>query len=144
MTESGEQSVAENAAPAGRLADGTLDRAGRAANRVLVRWLVEADLPLRSSLILVTLDPDDAPMSAGEVAEASGMSVDDATRALHELRSLGYASERHRRYEPTEKGMRLHASLTAARRRALKAFFSELRVEERHDLMEALRPQAAR
>jgi hypothetical protein len=143
MTDSGDPPIAETTAPAARLAEETLDRAGREADKVLVRWLVEADLPLRSSCILVTLDPDDAPMSAGEVAEAIGISIDDATRALHELRSLGYAREQRRRYEPTEKGRQLHASLTAARRKALKTFFSELSDEDRRVLVQALKPQAA-
>jgi DNA-binding MarR family transcriptional regulator len=58
------------------------------------------------------------------------------------LRSLGYAREEGRRYEPTEKGRRLCASLTAARRRALRTFFSELSAEERRDLIEALEAHA--
>jgi len=64
-----------------------------------------------STCVLFTLDPQEAPMSIGDVAEAIGISVDDAAQALHELRSRGYASEEDRRYEPTEKGERLLASL---------------------------------
>jgi hypothetical protein len=143
MTDPGEPRVAETTAPAAGLAEDTLDRAAREADKVLVRWLVEADLALRSSCILVTLDPDDAPMSAGEVAQELGISIDDPIRALHELRSLGYARERHRRYEPTEKGRQLHASLTVARREALMAFFSGLSDEDRRVLVEAPKPEAA-
>jgi Mn-dependent DtxR family transcriptional regulator len=65
-------------------------------------------------------------MGPGEVAEAIGISIDDATLALHELRSLGYVREEKRRYHPTDEGMRLHASLTRAPRRALTAFLSRL------------------
>jgi len=64
--DSGESTFAETTAPAAGLAEQTLDRAAREADKVLVRWLVEADPLLRSSCILVKLDPDDAPMSAGE------------------------------------------------------------------------------
>jgi predicted transcriptional regulator len=115
------------------LAD-SLDRAGRAANKVLVRWLLDADVPLFAACVLFTLDPEEAPMSVGEVAEAIGISTDDAARGLHELRSLGYAREEARRYEPTEEGRRLHASLANARRKALVTFLSSLSDEERHAL----------
>jgi Mn-dependent DtxR family transcriptional regulator len=106
---------------------------------VLVRWLLDAEVPLFASCVLFTLDPDDAPMSVREVAEAIGISTDDAARALHELRSLGYAREDKRRYEPTEEGRRLHASLVGARREALAAFLSGLDEEGRRDLAAALR-----
>jgi predicted transcriptional regulator len=43
-------------------------------------------------------------MGAGEVAEAIGISIDDATLALHELRSRGYVREEKRRYHPTDQG----------------------------------------
>jgi hypothetical protein len=38
-------------------------------------------------------------MAAGEVARTIGISVQDATRALHELRPHGYARDNRRRYE---------------------------------------------
>lgn len=116
----------------------SLDGAMRACNRVLMRWLLEADVPLLSACVLLTIDPADAPLSAGEVAEMIGISVDDAVRALHELRSLGYAAEEKRRYRPTEAGMRLHASLGNARREALAAFLSGLDEDERRELAGAL------
>ena len=87
---------------------------------------------------MLILDPEDAPLSAGEVAEAIGISVDDATRALHELRALGYAREAKRRYEPTDKGMRAHESLAGARRDALTAFASSLSEAQRRELAAAL------
>jgi predicted transcriptional regulator len=115
-----------------------LDSAGRAQNKVLVRWLLDAEVPLFAACVLFTLDPEDAPMAVGEVAEAIGISVEDAARAVHELRSLGYAREEQRRYEPTEEGLRLHASLQRARREALAAFLSGLDEEARHDLAAAM------
>jgi DNA-binding MarR family transcriptional regulator len=115
----------------------SLDRAGRESNKVLVRWLLDAELPLLSACILLALDPEDAPMGAGEVAEAIGISIEDATLALHELRSLGYAREEKRRYSPTEEGMRVHASLTRARRKAIAAFLSALSEEDRRHLTSA-------
>jgi hypothetical protein len=60
----------------------SLDIAGRESNKVLVRWLLDAEVPLLSACILITLDPEDAPLRAGEVAEAIGISIDDATLAL--------------------------------------------------------------
>ena len=115
-----------------------LDSAGRAQNKVLVRWLLDADVPLFAACVLFTLDPADAPRSLGEIAEAIGISTDDAAQAVHELRSLGYAREAARRYEPTEEGLRLHASLQAARRDALAAFLSGLDEEGRQELAAAL------
>jgi hypothetical protein len=76
----------------------SIDSASRGSNQVLVRWLLDAELPLLSACIVITLDPEDAPMRAGEVGEAIGISTDDARLALHELRSLGYAREDKRRY----------------------------------------------
>jgi DNA-binding MarR family transcriptional regulator len=115
----------------------SLDSAGRESNKVLVRWLLDAELPLLSACVLITLDPEDAPMRSGEVAEAIGISVEDATLALHELRSLGYAREEKRRYLPTEEGLRVHASLTGARRKAIAAFLSALSEEDRRQLTSA-------
>jgi DNA-binding MarR family transcriptional regulator len=120
-----------------------LDSAGREQNKVLVRWLLDAGVSLFAACVLFTLDPRDAPMSVGEVADAIGISTDDAARALHELRSLGYAREEKRRYEPTEEGLRVHASLQAARREALAAFLSGLDEEGRRDLATALRAPTA-
>lgn len=115
----------------------SLDIAGRESNKVLVRWLLDAEVPLLSACILITLDPEDAPMGATEVAEAIGISIVDATLALHELRSLGYAREEKRRYSPTEQGLRVHASLTRARRKAIASFLSGLSDEARRHLADA-------
>ncbi len=119
----------------------SLDRAERASNKVLVRWILDAEVPLLSACVLVTLNPEDAPLRSGEVAEAIGISIEDATHALHELRSLGYAREYNRRYEPTDKGKRIHASLANVRREALAAFLSGLNKEARRELAGALRDQ---
>jgi predicted transcriptional regulator len=124
-------------AGAGELPE-SLDQAGRVANRVLVRWLVDTGVSLLSACVLTTLHPDDAPMNGGEVAETIGISVEDAMRALSELRSLGYVREEKRRYEPTEEGRRLHESLTAARREAVGTLFSELDDQARQKLIAAL------
>jgi predicted transcriptional regulator len=140
MTGPEESPSAETRAVAGQLTE-TLAAAGRAANGVLVRWLLNCGVPLYSACVLVTLDPDDAPMGTGEVAEAIGIPVEDAHRALRELHSLGYVSEEKRLYRPTEEGRRLHESLTNARRDALAAFLSELRDEERSELIAALKAQ---
>jgi predicted transcriptional regulator len=136
MTHSGEPSPAEREDPPDALVK-SLDRAGRAANKALVRWLLDAEVPLFAACVLVTLEPPDSPMSVGEVAEAIGSSNDEAARALHELRSLGYAREEKRRYEPTEEGLRVHASLASARREAIATFLSDLSEDERRELAEA-------
>ena len=119
----------------------SLDGAGRESNKVLVRWILDAEVPLLSACVLITLDPEDAPVGAGEVAEAIGISIEDAMLALHELRSLGYAREEKRRYEPTEEGMRVHASLMRARRKAIAAFLSALSEEDRRHLTRATTDQ---
>jgi DNA-binding MarR family transcriptional regulator len=133
VDDSGEQPAPERETVLDGLVS-ALDHAARESNKVLVRWLLEAELPRLSACILLTLDPEDAPMRAGEVAEAIGISIDDATLGLHELRSLGYAREEKRRYSPTEEGLRVHASLTRARRNAIAAFLSALSPEDRRHL----------
>lgn len=65
-------------------------------------------------------------------------SSDPAARALHDLRSLGYAREEKRLYEPTGEGIQLHASLESARRQALRASLSSLGADERCELAEAV------
>ena len=132
-----EHSGAPPAAESDTTLDGlvrSLDSAGRQSNKVLVRWLLDAELPLLSACILIALDPDDGPMGAREVAEAIGISVEDAMLVLQELRSLGYVREEKRRYSPTEEGLRVHASLTRARRKAIAAFLSALSGEARRHL----------
>jgi len=115
-----------------------LYRARLTVNRVVVRWLLNAKIPLLSACVFVTLEPEEAPMSAGEVAAAIGISVEDATRALQELRSLGYAREEKRRYFPTDLGRETHASLARARREAMAASVAGLSEEERRNLARAL------
>jgi hypothetical protein len=116
----------------------SLDRAAREANKVLVRWLLDAEVPLLSACVLFTLDPEDAPVGMAEVAGTIGISVEDAAAALHELRSLGYAQEKSRQYEASERGDRLLASLATARRAALAAFLSSLSDAERREFVEVL------
>jgi DNA-binding MarR family transcriptional regulator len=120
----------------------SLDKAERAANKVFVRWLLHTEVPLLSACVLFTLDPEDAPLGSREVADELGIPIEDATRALHELRSLGFAHEYKRRYEPTQEGERLHASLVRARREALAAFLSGLDEQGRRDLAAALADEA--
>jgi DNA-binding MarR family transcriptional regulator len=115
-----------------------LNSADLAVNRAVVRWLLDADMPFLSACVYLTLDPPDTPIGAREVAEEIGISVEDATLALHELRSLGYAREEGRRYEPTEKGLEVHASLMQVRRDALGSAIASLSAAERQRLGQAL------
>jgi DNA-binding MarR family transcriptional regulator len=120
-----------------------LNGADLVVNRAVVRWLLDADMPFLSACVFLTMDPPETPIRAREVAEEIGISVDDATLALHELRSLGYAREEGRSYEPTEKGLEVHASLTQVRRDALGSAIASLSAEERHRLGQALTPGRA-
>ena len=95
-------------------------------------------MPFLSACVFLTMDPPDMPIGAREVADEIGISVEDATLALHELRSLGYAREEKRRYEPTEKGLQTHALLTQVRRDALGSAIASLSADERHTLGQAL------
>ena len=127
--------------PTGQGGDALVDalyQAGLTVNRVVFRWLLDMDIPLLAAGVLLTLDPEDAPIGAGEVAEAIGISVNDATLALHELRSLGYAEEEKRRYSPTELGRKVHASLAEARRAALAAEVARLPEAHRRALARSL------
>jgi hypothetical protein len=119
----------------------TLDPAGIATNKAFVRWLSDVKLPALPSCALFTLGTGDAPMGIGDVAAAIGTSIDDTALALHELRALGYAREEKRRYEPTDGGKRLLASLADARREALGAFLSGLSEDARLELAGVLRRQ---
>ena len=119
----------------------TLDSAGIATNKAFVRWLLDVELPAVPACALFTLGTGDAPMGMRDVAAAIGISIDDAALALHEVRSLGYAREEKRRYEPTDGGRRLLASLADARREALGAFLSGLSEDARLELAAVLRRQ---
>ena len=115
-----------------------LNSADLAVNRAVVRWLLDADMPFLAACAFLSMDPPDTPIGAQELAEEIGISVHDATLALHELRRLGYAREEGRRYEPTEKGLEVHASLTQVRRNALGSAIASLSAEDRHRLGQAL------
>ena len=117
----------------------SLDTAGRPIARGVVRWLHEAELSFSSGSVLVTLDSQDTPMTQGEVAEATGISIDDAVRGLNELRQRGYATETGRRYQRTAEGERALESLARARRDALATFVARLSEPQRRDLAAALR-----
>ena len=117
----------------------SLDTAGRPIARGVVRWLHEAELSFSSGSVLVTLDSQDTPMTQGEVAEATGISIDDAVRGLHELCEGGYATEHGRHYERTGDGERALESLARARRYSLATFVARLSKPQRRDLAAALR-----
>ena len=70
-------------------------------------------------------------MSQGEVAEATGISIDAAVRGLQELCQLGYARQERRRYKRTAEGERALRSLAQARRDALAAFVAGLSESQR-------------
>jgi DNA-binding MarR family transcriptional regulator len=135
MTRSGEPSPAESDAVLNSLAE-SLDRPAREANKALVRWLLDAELPLFATCVLFTLEPPRSPVGVREVADMLGISIEDASRALRELRGLGYVQEDKRRYEPTEEGLRVHASLASARREALAAFLASVGDDELRELAE--------
>jgi DNA-binding MarR family transcriptional regulator len=140
MSLSGDSTPAEGEAVLDGLVK-TLDSAGIATNKAFVRWLSDVELPSVPACALFTLGTGDAPMGMRDVAAAIGISIDDAALALHELRSLGYAREEKRRYEPTDGGRRLLASLADARREALGAFLSGLSEDARLELAAVLRRQ---
>jgi DNA-binding MarR family transcriptional regulator len=105
---------------------------------VLVRWLLGNEVALYAACALLTLQPRAAPVGIRDVADAIGISPEDAAKALSELRRRGYARETEREYEPTERGERLLASLAAARREAMATFLAGLTEKERRELAEAL------
>jgi predicted transcriptional regulator len=113
------------------------DEASRVSGTVLLPWLTSAGVPLLAACVLVSVAPEDTPTSVAEVAKATGLSADDAHRALQQLRESGYAHEENRQYVPTEKGARLHAEFTDARREALAKFLSSLSDDRRRALTAA-------
>jgi hypothetical protein len=122
--------------------DENADRALRELNKVFVRWLLGSEVPLFAACVLMSLNPH-GPLGPSEVADEIGISVDDAARAMHELRTLGYAEENERRYDLTEAGLRLHDGLRKARLEAVQAFVGTLSRDELDALFEDLRSRQA-
>jgi hypothetical protein len=105
---------------------------------LLTAGVIYVLVSLAASMVVPTgrLAVSDGPLL--EVVQVGPLAMEDAMRALQELRSLGYAREEKRRYFSTDPGRETRASLARPRRAALAASVAELSEEERRDLARAL------
>jgi DNA-binding MarR family transcriptional regulator len=100
----------------------------------VVAWAEESELSLRDLRLLLALAAEEAPSGAGALAEASGLPLDAAYPALHDLHGRGYVREERREYSLSEAGEELVAALDAARREGIRVYVSELDPRERRRL----------
>jgi DNA-binding MarR family transcriptional regulator len=95
------------------------------------------ELSFEDLRLLLALTIKDGPSSASDLAGTSGLSLDAAYPAIHDLRGRGYLREERRRYSLSEDGRELVAILDAAHREGIQAYVDQLEPRERQALEEA-------
>ena len=100
-------------------------------------WAGELQLSFQDLRLLLALAITDDPRGVSDLARMSGLSLDAAYPAIHELRARGYVREERRRYSLSEDGRELVAGLDAARREGIEAYVDQLDPRERQRLDEA-------
>jgi DNA-binding MarR family transcriptional regulator len=110
----------------------------RTAGPPLLRWIEENDVSVREARILVALiDNPDASMTAGALAESTGLSVAEAVRAGNDLRARRLIRA-GRRFQLTAKGRRIVDELENVRADGLKAYLAALPPAHREQLARSL------
>jgi DNA-binding MarR family transcriptional regulator len=99
----------------------------------------ELGLSFEDLRLLLALAVKDGPCSVSDLARISGLSLEAAYPAVHQLRGRGYLREERRRYLLTEDGRELIATLDAAHREGIQAYVDGLDPRERQRLDEAVR-----
>jgi DNA-binding MarR family transcriptional regulator len=99
----------------------------------------ELGLSFEDLRLLLVLAVMDGPCSVSDLAGSSGLSLDAAYPAVHNLRGRGYVREDRRRYLLSEEGRELIANLDAAHRQGIQAYVDQLDPRERERLDEAVR-----
>lgn len=102
-------------------------------------WAEESDLSFEHLRLLLVLavKTDDGPTTVSELGDLAGLTPDAAYPATHALHGRGYLREERRRYELTEQGQELVASLNAAHREGIQAYVETLDRDERERLVKA-------
>jgi DNA-binding MarR family transcriptional regulator len=98
----------------------------------------ELGLSFEDLRVLLALAVKDGPSSVSDIARSSGLSLDAAYPAVHELRGRGYLREERRQYSLSEDGRDLVAQMDAAHREGVQAYVDQLDPRERERLAEAL------
>jgi DNA-binding MarR family transcriptional regulator len=118
--------------------------AARLRNADLIGWAQitaraeKLGLSFEDLRLLLALAATNGPTSVSDLAQISGLSLEAAFPAAHELRGRGYLREERRRYSLTEDGRELTATIDAAHREGIKAYVNQLEPQERERLHEAL------
>ena len=98
----------------------------------------ELGLSFEDLRLLLALTTMNGPSSTSDLARISGLPLEVAYPAVHDLRARGYLSEERRRYSVTEKGRELMAMLDAAHHEGIHAYVEGLDPHERQLLVDAL------
>ena len=104
----------------------------------VVRWIEESNLDLHQARVLLALSTADGPMTAGEIAELSGLDVDSSYQAVHTLHGRGLTCEDARRHSLTERGGELMRDFAHARDEGVRAYVESLDTNEQRDLERVL------
>jgi DNA-binding MarR family transcriptional regulator len=104
------------------------------AVRVMRSWSDASELTVEEAALLLALASRGQALGASELAELTGISVDEAYPVLHHMEGRGDVAEEHRRYSLTTAGQESVAALEAAGREGVAAFLGRLPDEERRRL----------
>jgi DNA-binding MarR family transcriptional regulator len=102
----------------------------------------ELGLSFENLRLLLALAVKDGPCSVSDLSRRSGLSLDAAYPAVHNLRARGYVREEQRQYSLSEDGRELVAILDAAHREGIQAYVDQLDPRERQQLAEVLGAQS--
>jgi DNA-binding MarR family transcriptional regulator len=115
----------------------------RTAGPPLLRWIEESDVSVRETRILVALlDSPEARMTAGELAESTGLSAAEAVRAGNDLRARGLIRS-GRTIQLTARGRKTVDELENIRADGLRAYLTALPPTHREQLARSLGADAA-
>ena len=82
----------------------------------------ELGLSFEDLRLLLALAVIDGPCRVSDLARRSGLPLDAAYPAIHDLRSRGYVREERRQYSFTEDGRELVALIDAAHREGIQEY----------------------
>lgn len=99
----------------------------------------ELHLSFEDLRVLLALSSADGASSVSDLAGVSGLPLDAAFPAVHQLRGRGYLHEDRRQYSLSDEGRELVAILDAAHREGIQAYVDGLDARERQSLDDAIR-----
>ena len=103
----------------------------------IAAWAEKFALSFEQLRLLLALTTEEGPSRVSELASISGLSLDAAYPAIHDLHGRGYLREERRRYALSGDGRDLVATLDAAHREGIQAYIDQLDQCERQRLGEA-------